>query len=82
MADTTEQQPKLVDESPVSPVERRNSLEAHLKHRPDRAELVESEQLPLTLITTRTLLTTLPPKQKTSYQPLPLRQASKPTRRR
>ena len=46
MADTTEQQPKLVDESPVSPVERRNSLEAHLKHRPDRAELVESEQLP------------------------------------
>lgn len=82
MADTTEQQPKLVDESPVSPVERRNSLEAHLKHRPDRAELVESEQLPLTLITARTLLTILPPKQKTFYQPLPLRQASKPTRRR
>ncbi|KAF4337028.1 RPEL repeat [Fusarium beomiforme] len=45
MADTTEQ-PKLVDESPISPVERRNSLEAHLKHRPERSELVESEQPP------------------------------------
>lgn len=44
MADTTEQQqPNLVDDSPISPVERRNSLEAHLKHRPERAELVESE---------------------------------------
>lgn len=45
MADT-EQQPKLVDESPISPVERRNSLEAHLKHRPERSELVDSEQSP------------------------------------
>lgn len=45
MADT-EQQPKLVDESPISPVERRNSLEAHLKHRPERSELVDSEQPP------------------------------------
>ncbi|KAG5661193.1 hypothetical protein KAF25_002836 [Fusarium avenaceum] len=42
MADTTEQQQtKLVDDSSISPVERRNSLEAHLKHRPERAELVE-----------------------------------------
>lgn len=48
MADTTEQQPQLVDETPISPIrpnqERRNSLEDHLKHRPDRAELVESEK--------------------------------------
>ncbi|KAF5629734.1 uncharacterized protein FTJAE_8483 [Fusarium tjaetaba] len=43
MADT-EQQPKLVDESPISPVERRNSLEAHLKHRPERSELVDSQE--------------------------------------
>ncbi|CEI65206.1 hypothetical protein FVEN_g12574 [Fusarium venenatum] len=47
MADTTEQQqPKLVDDSPISPVERRNSLEAHLKHRPERSELVEKNILP------------------------------------
>jgi hypothetical protein len=44
MADTTEQQQtKLVDDSSISPVERRNSLEAHLKHRPERTELVESK---------------------------------------
>jgi hypothetical protein len=84
MADTTEQQqqPKLVDESPISPVERRNSLEAHLKHRPERSELVESKKLPLTIITMYTLLTILPPKQRTSFQPLPQRQASKRIRRR
>jgi hypothetical protein len=47
MADTTEQQQtKLVDDSSISPVERRNSLEAHLKHRPERAELVESKPTP------------------------------------
>ncbi|KAI8690515.1 Hypothetical protein NCS54_00042600 [Fusarium falciforme] len=50
MADTTEQQPQLVDETPISPIrpnqERRNSLEDHLKHRPDRAELVEKNILP------------------------------------
>ncbi|KAF4997078.1 hypothetical protein FGRMN_4109 [Fusarium graminum] len=47
MADTTEQQQtKLVDDSSISPVERRNSLEAHLKHRPERAELVESKPPP------------------------------------
>ncbi|KAI8683760.1 hypothetical protein NCS57_00040800 [Fusarium keratoplasticum] len=48
MADTTEQQPQLVDETPISPIRpnqaRRNSLEDHLKHRPDRAELVESKK--------------------------------------
>lgn len=64
MADTTEQQPKLVDDSPISPVERRNSLEAHLKHRPERSELVESEQPPLTSIDMYTLLTILPPNRK------------------
>ncbi|KAJ4222044.1 hypothetical protein NW759_006472 [Fusarium solani] len=50
MADTTEQQPQLVDETPISPIrpnqERRNSLEDHLKHRPDRAELIEKNILP------------------------------------
>lgn len=28
-----------VDESPISPVERRNSLEKHLQHRPDAQDL-------------------------------------------
>jgi hypothetical protein len=28
-----------VDESPISPVERRNSLEKHLQHRPDVQDL-------------------------------------------
>ncbi|KAM5342850.1 hypothetical protein ACJ41O_013816 [Fusarium nematophilum] len=50
MADTTEQQPQLVDESPISPIrpnhERKNSLENHLMHRPERAELVEKNILP------------------------------------
>lgn len=36
----------MVDETPISPSRpnqaRKNSLEAHLQHRPDRAELVES----------------------------------------
>ncbi|KAL2684879.1 hypothetical protein Neosp_005970 [[Neocosmospora] mangrovei] len=50
MADTTEQQPQLIDETPISPIRpnqaRRNSLEDHLKHRPERAELVEKNILP------------------------------------
>ncbi|EEU43981.1 uncharacterized protein NECHADRAFT_102338 [Fusarium vanettenii 77-13-4] len=50
MADTTEQQPKLIDETPISPIRpnqaRRNSLEDHLKHRPERAELIEKNILP------------------------------------
>lgn len=33
---------KPVDEAPISPIERKNSLENHLQHRPDRAELVDS----------------------------------------
>lgn len=28
-----------IDESPISPVERRNSLEKHLQHRPDAQDL-------------------------------------------
>lgn len=79
MADTTEQQQtKLVDDSSISPIERRNSLEAHLKHRPERAELVESKPTtpPIVPSVKCTLLTDLSPKQKTSYQPLPQRQAS------
>jgi hypothetical protein len=35
-----ENQPDLkVDESPISPIERRNSLEKHLQHRPDVQDL-------------------------------------------
>ncbi|KID75164.1 RPEL repeat protein, partial [Metarhizium brunneum ARSEF 3297] len=40
-----EQQPQRVDETPISPIRpdaaRKNSLENHLMHRPNRAELVE-----------------------------------------
>ncbi|TPX07243.1 uncharacterized protein E0L32_010837 [Thyridium curvatum] len=48
MADQQQQQTadKVVDEAPISPVERRNSLEQHLQHRPDRSELVERNILP------------------------------------
>ncbi|KAI0879798.1 uncharacterized protein GGS22DRAFT_176760 [Annulohypoxylon maeteangense] len=39
-----------IDETPISPIrpnnERRNSLEQHLKQRPDRSELVEKNILP------------------------------------
>ncbi|KAF9876914.1 hypothetical protein CkaCkLH20_05760 [Colletotrichum karsti] len=44
--DTNQQ--AAVDETPISPSrgERKNSLEAHLQHRPDRAELVEKNILP------------------------------------
>jgi len=35
-----EETPDLkVDETPISPVERRNSLEKHLQHRPDVQDL-------------------------------------------
>ncbi|OAA82237.1 RPEL repeat protein [Akanthomyces lecanii RCEF 1005] len=37
---------KPVDEAPISPIERKNSLENHLQHRPDRAELVDKNILP------------------------------------
>ncbi|KAI0377579.1 RPEL repeat protein [Hypomontagnella monticulosa] len=45
MADENKPQ-SAVDETSISPVERRNSLEQHLKQRPDRAELVEKNILP------------------------------------
>ena len=37
---TEENTPKIgVDESPISPIERRNSLEKHLQHRPEVQDL-------------------------------------------
>jgi hypothetical protein len=40
-----------IDETPISPsrpnAERKNSLVQHLKHRPERAELVQSMKRPL-----------------------------------
>ena len=52
MADTTEQQAPVVDDTPISPVRadrpdnaRKNSLENHLQRRPDRSQLVESESI-------------------------------------
>ncbi|KAI2604322.1 uncharacterized protein GGS25DRAFT_507736 [Hypoxylon fragiforme] len=46
MADEHKPNPS-VDETPISPTnERRNSLEQHLQHRPDRSELVEKNILP------------------------------------
>lgn len=40
-----------VDESSVKPdLARRNSLEKHLAHRPERAELIESKTHPRTLL--------------------------------
>lgn len=47
MADENKEQQQIsVDETPISPIrpngERRNSLEQHLKQRPDRSELIES----------------------------------------
>lgn len=46
MADTTETQPRPIDETPISSVktnsDRKNSLSNYLKHRPERSELVES----------------------------------------
>ncbi|WYZ43879.1 hypothetical protein EsH8_VII_000315 [Colletotrichum jinshuiense] len=47
MADENTSQP-VIDESPISrPAgERKNSLENHLQHRPNRAELIEKNILP------------------------------------
>lgn len=43
MADENQDQPAVVDDTPISPTkERRNSLEKHLQQRPQREELVES----------------------------------------
>lgn len=53
MAGNTEQQ-QLVDETPISPIRpnqgRKNSLENHLLHRPERTELVESMSAPPSLV--------------------------------
>ncbi|KAH6885946.1 hypothetical protein B0T10DRAFT_89511 [Thelonectria olida] len=50
MSDVVEEVPRLVDETPISPSrpnqQRKMSLEAHLQHRPERAELVEKNILP------------------------------------
>ncbi|KAK7413587.1 hypothetical protein QQZ08_009871 [Neonectria magnoliae] len=50
MSDNVEETPRLVDETPISPIrpdrERKNSLENHLAHRPERAELVDKNILP------------------------------------
>ncbi|KND91292.1 hypothetical protein TOPH_04158 [Tolypocladium ophioglossoides CBS 100239] len=51
MAEFTEQmQPPAVDETPISPIRpdhaRKNSLENHLMHRPNRSELVDKNILP------------------------------------
>ncbi|KAJ2980747.1 hypothetical protein NQ176_g2457 [Zarea fungicola] len=35
-----------VDDAPISPLERKNSLENHLAHRPDRSTLVDKNILP------------------------------------
>lgn len=35
------QQKSSVDESPISPIERRNSLEKHLQMRPDPKDLID-----------------------------------------
>ncbi|CAM1510132.1 Fc.00g004670.m01.CDS01 [Cosmosporella sp. VM-42] len=47
---TEQQQTPIVDETPISPIRpnqaRKNSLESHLMHRPERAELVEKNILP------------------------------------
>ncbi|CEJ88706.1 Putative RPEL repeat protein [[Torrubiella] hemipterigena] len=48
---TEQQATEAVDETPISPVrrpdhQRTNSLQNHLKHRPDRAELVDKNILP------------------------------------
>ncbi|KGQ12153.1 hypothetical protein BBAD15_g2117 [Beauveria bassiana D1-5] len=37
---------KPVEDAPISPIERKNSLENHLMHRPDRAALVDKNILP------------------------------------
>jgi hypothetical protein len=55
MAEETNTSQAIVDETPISPVRpdnaRKNSLENHLMHRPNRAELVESENPPPTTTT-------------------------------
>jgi hypothetical protein len=50
MADESKTQQPAVDETPISPIRpdnaRRNSLENHLLHRPNREELIQKNILP------------------------------------
>ncbi|KAI1192833.1 hypothetical protein F5X97DRAFT_316147 [Nemania serpens] len=50
MASTQETPSAAIDKTPISPVDtgrvRKMSLEEHLKHRPDRSELVDKNILP------------------------------------
>ncbi|KAK4229249.1 putative rpel repeat protein [Podospora fimiseda] len=46
MATTEDNNDIKVDETPISPLERKNSLEQYLQHRPERQELVERNILP------------------------------------
>ncbi|KAI5457937.1 hypothetical protein BGZ63DRAFT_427239 [Mariannaea sp. PMI_226] len=50
MSDVVEEMPRMVDETPISPIrpnnERKNSLESHLQNRPERSELVDKNILP------------------------------------
>jgi len=50
MADSEASRPPTVDDAPIAPVRenvaRRNSLEQHLMHRPERSELIEKNILP------------------------------------
>lgn len=50
MSDNVPQETQLIDETPISPIRpnqgRKNSLENHLQHRPERSELVEKNILP------------------------------------
>lgn len=45
MADESKTRDPVGDETPLSP-QRKNSLEKHLAHRPDKAELVQKNILP------------------------------------
>lgn len=47
MAETSEHDAGQVDDAPISPIERKNSLENHLQHRPERSELIESKSTPI-----------------------------------
>ncbi len=50
--ETSQPQP-TVDETPLPPTkQRKDSLEAHLKHRPERAELIGSTDISCSYLTT------------------------------
>lgn len=81
MATTEEQQPPSVDDTPISPsrpnTQRKNSLEKHLMHRPERQELIDSMFRPAIHVVPR--LTSL---QRTSSRPPTPLPASRRNRRR